>query len=167
MNSNTTYDVTSSFVQLVDADRADAEQALSSFEPMRSLADRLSALGLDDRAVWCDNGDRSYTLMWRFGTGGHARIEWQIALDEDAARRTLLTVKLAGRGSDSIARARVLSAWTLLEELAQAHTRRLARTLDDYANADDYSVARAGSAAGKAGDARHDKPGVVPLRAVV
>jgi tetratricopeptide (TPR) repeat protein len=45
--------------------------------------------------------------------------------------RTVLTVKLSGRGSDSAARARVLASWTLLEELAQAHTRRLARTLDD------------------------------------
>ena len=60
----------------------------------------------------------------------------------------MLTVKLAGRGSDAAARARVLAAWTLLEELAQAHTRRLARTLDDYANADDYSVAPANPAAG-------------------
>jgi allantoate deiminase len=40
----------------------------------------------------------------------------------------VLTVKLSGRGSDSAARARVLASWTLLEELAQAHTRRLART---------------------------------------
>ena len=74
--------------------------------------------------------------------------------------------KLAGRGSTTDTRGRLLAAWTLLEELAQAHTRRLARALDDYANADDYSVARAGSAVGKAGDARPDKP-VPCLRAVV
>ena len=36
----------------------------------------------------------------------------------------------------------MLASWTFLEELAEAHTRRLARTLDDYANADDYSVPR-------------------------
>ena len=56
----------------------------------------------------------------------------------------MLTVKLAGRGSTTAARGRVLAAWTLLEELAQAHTRRLARSLDDYANADAYSVAPRG-----------------------
>ena len=113
---------------------------LGQIDPMRSLADRLSALGLDDRAIWSKTGELDYALVWRFAEG-HARLDWRITVDADGAGRTMLTVKLAARGSDPAARARTLAAWTLLEELAQAHTRRLARTLDDYANADDYSVA--------------------------
>ena len=109
-------------------------------DPMRSLADRLSALGLDDRAIWCKRAEElSYSLMWRFGAdGGSARIDWRLSLDTDAAGRTELTVRLAGRGSGGGARGRLLSSWTLLEELARDHARGLARTLDDYANADDY-----------------------------
>jgi hypothetical protein len=138
----TSYDVTSSFVQIVDADRNEAREVLGRINPMRSLADRLSALGLDDHAIWSQTGELSYTLLWRFEScSEHARFDWNLAVGSDAAGRTMLTVKLSGRGSDSAARARVLASWTLLEELAQAHTRRLARTLDDYANADDYSVA--------------------------
>jgi hypothetical protein len=142
MNPDTSYDVTSSFVQLVDADRSEAAEVLGRIDPMRSLADRLSALGLDDHAIWSQTGALAYTMMWRFGScREHARFDWHLAVDSDGAGRTVLTVKLSGRGSDPAARARVLASWTLLEELAQAHTRRLARTLDDYANADDYGVA--------------------------
>jgi hypothetical protein len=165
MNSHTSYDVTSSFARAVDADCGAVEELLGRIDPMRSLADRLSALGLDDRAIWSQNDERSYTLVWRFPEG-HARLDWQIEVGRYGNGRTTLTVKLAGRGSTTVTRGRLLAAWTLLEELAQAHTRRLARALDDYANADDYSVARAGSAAGKAGDDRPDKP-VPCLRAVV
>ena len=34
----------------------------------------------------------------------------------------------------------LLSSWTLLEELAESHTRRLARTVDDYVNAAEYDA---------------------------
>lgn len=140
----TKHDVTSSFVQIVGADRDEAREVLAQIDPMRSLADRLSALGLDDRAIWSPAGDGAYCLIWRFGSDeGHARLDWGVSLNEDAAGRTVLTVRLAGRGSSPAARARMLSSWTLLEELAQAHTRRLARTLDDYADADAYSAAPA------------------------
>ncbi len=57
------YDVRSSFVQIVDADRAEAREVLSRIDPMRSLADRLSALGLDDRAVWAESAEElAYSL---------------------------------------------------------------------------------------------------------
>jgi hypothetical protein len=137
MNRN---DVTSSIVEIVDAERWEAREVLTRIDPMRSFADRLSALGLDDRAIWCKRAEElSYSLVWRFGAdGGSARVDWRLSLDTDAAGRTELTVRLAGRGSDAPARGRLLSSWTLLEELAQGHARRLARMLDDYANADDY-----------------------------
>ena len=141
MNPNTTYDVTSSFVQTVDGDRGSAAAVLCRIDPMRSLADRLSALGLDDRAIWSDSGDLAYTLVWRFPPMGTPGSDWRIEVSSDGNGRTMLTLKIAGRGRDAAARARLLAAWTLLEELARAHTRRLARTLDDYANADDYGVA--------------------------
>jgi hypothetical protein len=138
-----TYDVSSSFTQIVDAEPATAREVLAQIDPMRSLADRLSALGLDDRALWCEGAEElSYRLIWRFGAdGGKALFDWHISVTADGAGRTAVTLELAGRGDNPAARARTLSSWTLLEELAQAHTRRLARTLDDYANADDYSFA--------------------------
>ena len=136
-------DVTSSFVQIVDADREAAKEVLTQIDPMRSLADRLSALGLDDRAIWSQTDELSYTLIWRFGADGHAKLDWQITVASDGRGRTVLALKLSGRGSEPAARSRTLSNWTLLEELAQAHTRRLARLLDDYANSDSYSVAPA------------------------
>ena len=139
----TAYDVTSSFVHAVDADRDEAREVLAQIEPMRSLADRLSALGLDDRAVWAESSELTYSLVWRFGAEGHARLDWRISVERAAGGRTVLTVKLSARGSNEETAGRVLRSWTLVEELVQAHTRRLARTLDDYANADDYSVAPA------------------------
>jgi hypothetical protein len=138
-----TYDVSSSFTQIVDAEPGMAREVLAQIDPMRSLADRLSALGLDDRTLWCEGAEElSYRLIWRFGAdGANALFDWHISVTANGAGRTAVTLELAGRGSDAAARARTLSSWTLLEELAQAHTRRLARTLDDYANADDYSFA--------------------------
>jgi hypothetical protein len=135
------YDVTSSFTQIVDADREESRKVLSRIDPMRTLADRLSALGLDDRAIWSRNGELSSTLIWRFGDGGRARLDWKISAERCSNGRTMLTLRLAGRGSNTAARAGMLAGWTLIEEMAQAHIRRLARTLDDYANADDFSVA--------------------------
>ena len=137
------YDVTSSFTEIVDTEPTQAREVLAQIDPMRSLADRLSALGLDDRAIWSQTDELSYTLIWRFGADGHAKLDWQITVASDGRGRTVLALKLSGRGSEPAARSRTLSSWTLLEELAQAHTRRLARLLDDYANSDSYSVAPA------------------------
>jgi hypothetical protein len=136
------YDLTTSFVQIVDADASQAREVLALIDPMRSLADRLSELGLDDRALWTKGSEElTYSLIWRFGAdGGTARLDWRLSVDSDAAGRTVLGVRLAGRGSDAAARNRVLSSWLLLEELAESHTRRLARTLDGYVNGDEQET---------------------------
>jgi len=133
----TRNDVTSSFVQIVDVDPSQAREVLSSINPMRSLADRLSALGLDDRAMWARGSEElSYQLVWRFGAdGGHAKLVWRLSVHTDGAGRTVLGVRLEGRGSDTKARSRMLSSWTFLEELAESHAQRLARTVDDFVNA--------------------------------
>jgi hypothetical protein len=133
----TRNDVTSSFVQIVDVDPSQAREVLSSINPMRSLADRLSALGLDDRAMWARGREElSYQLVWRFGAdGGHAKLVWRLSVHTDGAGRTVLSVRLEGRGSDTKARSRMLSSWTFLEELAESHAQRLARTVDDFVNA--------------------------------
>jgi hypothetical protein len=125
-----TYDVSSTFVRTIDADRGAAREVLASIDPMRSLADRLSALGLDDRAIWSADGELGYTLIWRFGDGrGHARLDWRLTLEPGAGERTTLTVKLGARGSDPDARARVLRSWLLFEELAEGHAAGLARMI--------------------------------------
>jgi hypothetical protein len=156
----TRNDVTSSFVQIVDVDPEQAREVLAQINPMRSLADRLSALGLDDRAMWARGSEElSYQLVWRFGAdGGHAKLVWRLAVHTDGAGRTVLSMKLEGRGSDTKARARMLSSWTFLEELAENHAQRLARTLDDFVNADEFDD----------GYAIQQEPASLPrLRAVV
>ena len=102
----TRNDVTSSFVQIVDVDPSQAHEVLSRINPMRSLADRLSALGLDDRAMWARGSEElSYQLVWRFGAdGGHAKLVWRLAVHTDGAGRTVLSLRLEGRGSDMNAR---------------------------------------------------------------
>jgi hypothetical protein len=131
---NRTYDVGSTFVHTIDADHATAPQVLATIDPMRSIADRLSALGLDDRAIWSANGDLGYTLIWRFGDGrGHARLDWRLTVEQGEAGRTTLIVRLGGRGSDPDARVRLLRSWLLFEELAEGHADGLARTVRDHA----------------------------------
>ena len=131
------YDVSSTFVHTIDTDNGTAQEVLASIDPMRSLADRLSALGLDDRAMWARGSEElSYQLVWRFGAdGGHAKLVWRLSVHTDGAGRTVLSVRLEGRASDTKARSRMLSSWTFLEELAESHAQRLARTVDDFVNA--------------------------------
>jgi len=131
----TRNDVTSSFVQIVDVDPSQAREVLSSINPMRSLADRLSALGLDDRAMWARGSEElSYQLVWRFGAdGGHAKLVWRLSVHTDGAGRTVLSVRLGARGSDPDARIRVLRSWRLFEELAEGHASGLARMIGEYA----------------------------------
>ena len=82
-----------------------------------------------------------YQLVWRFGAdGGHAKLVWRLAVHTDGAGRTALSLRLEGRGSDMNARSRMLSSWTFLEELAESHTRRLARTVDDLVSAAEYDA---------------------------
>ena len=99
----TRYDVNSSFVQIVDVQASEVREVLSRINPMRSLADRLSALGLDDRAMWCQGSEElSYQLIWRFGAGGEtAKLVWRLSVDTDGAGRTVLSVRLGGRGDTS------------------------------------------------------------------
>jgi hypothetical protein len=136
-----TYDVTSSFVRTIDADPGAVEQVLAAADPMRSLVDRLTALGLDDRAIWCRTGRHAQSLIWRFGPdAGHARIDWKLDVELDGAGRTVLSVQIGGRGSDPDARVRVLRAWLLVEELSRGQLGRLARMVEDYAE-EDYADA--------------------------
>ena len=128
-----TYDVTSTFVQTIDTDAEAAEEVLATIDPMRSLVDRLMAFGLDDRAIW-STGGQTRSLIWRFGPdAGHARFDWKVAVEVDGAGRTTLTLEVGGRGSDPDARARVLRAWLLVEELSRGHVGRLARMVEDCA----------------------------------
>jgi hypothetical protein len=137
------YDVTSTFVNTIDVNPEEAYEVLASIDPMRSLADRLSALGLDDHAIWSSGGALEHRLIWRFGGDrGHARIDWQIAVERNSRGGTVLTTKVGGRGSDEDARKRILGGWLLVEEMARAHARRLAGMLEEYAEEDASAAPR-------------------------
>ncbi|MGE5273654.1 MAG: hypothetical protein ACM3QU_07820 [Verrucomicrobiota bacterium] len=135
-----TYDVTSTFVQTIDADPGTAEEVLAAIDPMRSLVDRLMAFGLDDRAIW-STGGQTHSLIWRFGPdAGHARFDWKVAVETDGNGGATLSLEVGGRGSDPDARVRVLRAWHLVEELSKGHTGRLARMVEDHAEEERVAV---------------------------
>jgi hypothetical protein len=149
------YDVTSTLVQTIETDRDQAYEVLARIDPMRSFANRLAALGVDDRALWCEsNGtlgllgsdgrrELRFRLTWRFDDQGrHATVDWRISVDEDAWGGTVLTTRLAARSSDVEARERVLATWLLVEELARGHARRLARAVEDHAEESVVEVPR-------------------------
>ena len=123
------YDVTSTFVNTIDVNPEEAYEVLASIDPMRTLAGRLSAL--EHRLIWRFGGDR-----------GHARIDWQIAVERNSRGGTVLTTKVGGRGSDEDARKRILGGWLLVEEMARAHARRLAGMLEEYAEEDASAAPR-------------------------
>ena len=128
-----TYDVSSTFVQMIDVDPDEAEGVLATIEPMRSLVDRLMALGLDDRVIWSRTGAQTHSLIWRFGPdAGHARIDLKVAVETNGDGRAALSLEIGGRGSDPDARMRVLRAWLLVEELCKGHAGRLARMVEAY-----------------------------------
>jgi hypothetical protein len=128
------YDVTSTFVHKIDADSETAQEVLATIDPMRSLVDRLMALGLDDRVIWSRTGTETYSLIWRFGPdAGHARVDWKLAVETDGSGRPMLSIQVGGRGSDPDARLRVLRSWLLVEELSESHAGRLAQMVESYA----------------------------------
>ena len=89
-----TYDVSSTFVHTIDADHGTAQEVLATHRP-DALARRppLGARPRRPRDLERD-GELGYTLIWRFGGDqGHARLDWQIALEPRRAGRTALTVK--------------------------------------------------------------------------
>lgn len=132
------YDVTSTFVQTIDADPDTAKEVLATIDPMRSVVDRLMALGLDDRVIWSRTGADTHSLIWRFGPdAGHARIDWKLAVEADGSGRSMLALNVGGRGSDPDARVRVLRAWLLVEELSKGHAGRLAQMVEEYEDEDE------------------------------
>jgi hypothetical protein len=144
--NRTTHDVTSTFVQTIDIDRGEAYERLSRIDPMRSLANRLSALGVDDRAIWAKcpqalglvgaDGRRElrFSLIWRFDRNGrHATLSWRVRVDEDGWGGSLVSLRLQARGSDAEARRRLLASWPLVETIAHQHARGLRRAVEGYA----------------------------------
>jgi hypothetical protein len=141
------HDVSSTYVGMIDADPGAAYAALAALDPMRSLATRLSALGIDDRAIWAESPhalglvetdgrcELLYSLVWRFGTERqHARLTWRIRLDDDGRGGTRLSIAMQARGSDATSRDRVFAAWPLVETIAIQHAKGLRRAVEDYAD---------------------------------
>jgi hypothetical protein len=119
---------------------------LLAIDPVSSLATQLSALGLDDRAVWGElseatgltdgDGERAlgFSLLWRFGPSGQtARIGWRIQLSRDGIGRTLLSIAIRAQASDPEAGQRITAAWPIVETITREHARGLRRALDEYA----------------------------------
>lgn len=131
---------TATYAGPVDAALDVAYDALLAVGPMASLATRLSALGLDDRAVWsgpsADAGARGlgFCLLWRLGPGsGTAKIVWRAGLTLDGEGRTVLAVTVEATASDTEADERIAAAWPLVETIALAHARAVRRAVDERA----------------------------------
>jgi hypothetical protein len=143
----TDHHLTSTYVATVDADVETAYEAFLAIDPMSSLAGRLSALGVDDRAVWAESSEATgltdadgahelgFSLLWRFGPPGQtARIGWRVRLDEDGVGRTLLTIAVRARASDGEAGRRIVAGWPIVETIALEHAKSLRRAVDEYAD---------------------------------
>jgi hypothetical protein len=139
------YHVTNTFVATLDASLEAASRALRAIDPTASLARRLTALGVEDRAVWiepCATGgapERGFLLLWRFGTepGETAKVAWQSRLDQDGEGRTVLTITLRARGSDDRAGRRIALAWPVVETFAREHAQGLRRAIENSTEHDD------------------------------
>jgi hypothetical protein len=139
------YDVTTTYCGTVHADRDAAYGALMRLDPMRSLSNHLSALGVGDRAIWAgssqalgleaSDGRREllFGLVWRFGQGAqHAKLTWRVQLDTGARGETHVSVSVRAQGSDAEARNRVLASWPLVESIALQHAKGLRRAIEDH-----------------------------------
>jgi hypothetical protein len=140
------HDAAGTYATKIDADDG-AYEALLALEPMSSLASRLSALGIDARAVsektseTASRGEadgareRRFTILWRPGPRGEiARISWRFRLSESADGATLLSLAVRARAADDAGRKRVVAGWPALEAIALAHAKGLRRAIDDYAD---------------------------------
>ena len=140
-----TEQLTSAFRISIDAGLEAAHDALQAIDPIASLTQRLSALGVDDRAVWVespaaagptDTGgepDFGFSLLWRFGPPAEtAQISWRIRLSEDGVARTLLSILLSAQASNRDADTRLMMSWPMIETIALAHARGLRRAVDEY-----------------------------------
>jgi hypothetical protein len=137
--------LTSTYIATIDADIETTNDALLAVDPVSSLATRLAALGLDDRAVWVESAKISLTdthraaelgfsLLWRFGPAGQiAKITWRIRLSEDGLSRTVLLIAIRAQASDDTAGWRITAGWPIVETITLEHARSLRRALNEYA----------------------------------
>jgi hypothetical protein len=153
------YRPSSTYVATIDAGIEEAYEALRRIDPMRSLARRLSALGVDDRALWAESSEATgltdadgarelgFALLWRFGPPGQtARIGWRVRLSEDGAGRTVLGIVVRGRASNGEAGERVAAGWPIVEAIALQHAKALRRAVDEHL-ADPVGASRPGRGA--------------------
>jgi len=133
-------ELTNTYVATLDASVEAACEALRAIDPSASLARRLGALGVNDRAVWLEPSNsnaraRGWLLLWRFdpNCGQTAEIAWHARLDEDGAGRTVLTITVRARGSDDHAAQQIALAWPIIETIAHQHAKTWRRSIDDYA----------------------------------
>jgi hypothetical protein len=140
------YQLSSTYIATIDSGIEEAYEAFLQIDPMGSLATRLSALGVDDRAIWAESGEATgltdadgsrelgFSLLWRFGPPGQtARIGWRVRLSEDGVGRTVLSIVIRGRASDGDAGKRIVAGWPLVETIALQHAKSLRRAVDEYA----------------------------------
>jgi hypothetical protein len=148
------YQLSSTYVATIDAGIEEAYEAFQQIDPMRSLAMRLSALGVDDRALWAESSEATgltdadgahelgFSLLWRFGPPGQtARIGWRVRLSEDGVGRTMLSIAVRARASNGEAGERVVAGWPIVETIALQHAKSLRRAVDEY-TADPFEAAR-------------------------
>lgn len=146
--------LSSTYVAVIDADVDAARKALQAINPMPLLTTQLSALGLNDQAVWVGSSEKTggtgadgapeldFSLLWRFGPPGQtARIVWQIRLSEDAVGRAVLSIAIRAPASDNEAGKRITAGWPIVETITLEHAKSVRRAVEDYA-ADPYEAER-------------------------
>ena len=119
-----------------------ASAALRRLDPLQSLRDALSVLGLEQRVSVrrtdvpaAEAGDRlSFALTWLLEDDSPAQVEWtlSVALAGDGGCILSATVRA---GTDSPAADRkLLAAWPILGRIAESHTTRLLNAVRELAD---------------------------------
>lgn len=135
------YRLSSTYVSTIDGRIEDAYEALLQIDPM---ATRLSALGVENRAIWCESseatgltdadGAQSSGSACSGGSALAARPRGSAGgrLTQDGAGRAVFSTLVRATASNGEAGKRVVALWPLVETIALEHAKGLRRAIDTY-----------------------------------
>lgn len=124
----------SSLIMPVAAGARETRWALQQLDLMTPAVRALRAVGLGERVALRPGG-----LAWRPpNTGGRVDVAVDVRVRSASDDGSLLTITTRFSATDDRAHARLSDAWAVVGPLADHLTRRAARTVKDYAEADRF-----------------------------
>jgi hypothetical protein len=137
------FQVGESLVVRLHEDFGAAGRSLAVLDPTSRLRRSLVALGVADHVALGETVERTpdgfrFALVWRFEprSVSQVRLEWDGRVTPEGEGDALLTVTTRISASDDAARGRMLDAWSVVEGLAAAVARQIAKAVQADAEAD-------------------------------